>query len=142
MKLENNLLIEPDLHDGNVTGIDWGDKSLTLRMQAVEGKQFTFRFAGVKAFLGTDFREGNCIYDIIIERKAVPQMDNIEVLCHKPNPAVSEYYQKKHRDYNQKIIDAVVAGELEIFSMHCSYGCDIRILYEKLEIESNDESEG
>src|SRR5258705_13794387 len=71
---DSRLLMEPDLHDGKLTGILLnGERTVELYCADVMGKKYILRLERLIAFRADSFREGNIIFEVLVHSEDYPR---------------------------------------------------------------------
>lgn len=111
--------VEPDLvHDSLLTGIQGAEgKDLLLFFTSEDGQDFTLRLQGVEQFLCNEFREGNIVFDIVIESKDRFDRNALRKLL--------ELGKNRSSSALESYAERLSEGEIILLTVTCSYGCEI-----------------
>lgn len=113
---------QPQLHDGFLEGIIVkNDKSAILTLRDLSGVRYELELGKVEHLCANDFREGNIILDLTIERGKNCDVSLLRTL-----------YSSKHLERNPGLLDALLqrieAEDLALVSIDPSYGCSFLAL--------------
>jgi hypothetical protein len=129
---KSNTLLEPNLHDGRLLGINLLSKDcVELSVAEVGGKRYRIFLDGISQFHATDFREGNIISDVTVTPSSSVQISDLQLLGH-----IGQNAQRLEEDL-KKIHDKMLRESLLLFEINPSYGCQLIGVAKSLRLESN-----
>lgn len=113
---------QPRLHDGLLEGIFVkADKSSTLILRDVTGVQYELELGAVEHLCANDFREGNIILDLTVERGKDCDVSLLRTLF-------DNKYLESHPDFLVALLRRIEAEDLALVSIDPSYGCSFLAL--------------
>jgi hypothetical protein len=111
----------PTLHDGRVTGISLLDGGTAhIQISDVHGKAWKFVLEGLERLRCMEFREGNIILEASAIENETPSSELICALYGIPTGDTPAYAIEKVR--------AIERGDLVLFFISPSYGCELMAL--------------
>ena len=121
-------LRHPNLHDGAVEGIELETgQGLRIALRGIAGRAYRLRMKGLRRLLCNEFREGNIILSLSIERRMRPDLRWLRHLLGRT------------KDEDRLVAEAaraVAEGRLTLVTIVPSYGCELAALCESAEIET------
>src|SRR5258708_39139478 len=122
MTIGNTVLMEPDLHDGTLTGIVLSaPNTVSLYCTDVDKRQFMLRLASLVRLRANDFLEGNVIFEV-------------RVHTHSFSPELVRRVHGNDDDAIPEWLPAMLlklsAGTWTLLEVTSSYGCDLLALAE------------
>jgi hypothetical protein len=119
----------PVLHDGQITGISLIDGgTVHIQIRDVHGKAWKFVIEGVERLRCTEFREGNIILEASTLTNETPPAELICALYGIPLQEVPAFAIEKIR--------AIEKGDLALFVISPSYGCELTVLCKTVVLSS------
>ncbi|MCC6141995.1 MAG: hypothetical protein IT389_15425 [Nitrospira sp.] len=113
---------QPRLHDGLLEGLHVkADKSATLCLKDVGGVQYELKLDSVEYLLANEFREGNIILDLTIERGKDCNGSLLRALF-------DSNYLKNHPEFLDALQRRIETEDLALVSIDPSYGCSFLAL--------------
>lgn len=108
---------QPRLHDGFLEGIIVKeDKSATLTLRDVNGVQYELELGAVEHLCANDFRRGNIILDLTVERGKDCDASLLRMLF-------DNKYLESRPDFLVALLQRIEAEDLTLVSIDPSYGC-------------------
>jgi hypothetical protein len=112
------------LHDSEILGLVMDRRSSVLRIQLVTeaGRNFEFVLSGVRSLSANRFRVQNVVFRVFalskvdVERELIREAEQLDIL------EVKEWSEK------------VKSGELTLFQVDASVGCELSCLCERVEV--------
>jgi hypothetical protein len=116
------MMEQPQLHDGLLEGIIVkNDKSSILTLRDTQGVQYELELGGVEYLFANDFREGNIILDLTVERGKNCDLSLLRALF-------SSKHLERHPGFLDVLLQRVEAEDLALVSIDPSYGCSFLAL--------------
>jgi hypothetical protein len=113
---------QPRLHDGLLEGIIVKeDKSATLTLRDVNGVQYELELGSVEHLCANDFRRGNIILDLTVERGRDCDVSLLRTLF-------GNKHLESHPDFLATLLQRIEAENLALVSIDPSYGCSFLAL--------------
>jgi hypothetical protein len=117
----SHSILEPNLHDGRLLGIDLPSKSRAdLTVAEVSGTRYHIVLDGVLAFHATDFREGNIILDVTVAHGENVQLADLASLGYADQNAPHRAEANLNR-----LHERVRRESLFVLELNPSYGCHL-----------------
>lgn len=108
---------QPRLHDGFLEGIIVKEnKSATLTLRDVTGVQYELELGAVEHLCANDFREGNIILDLTVERGKDCDASLLRTLF-------DNKYLESRPGFLVALLQRIEAEDLTLVSIDPSYGC-------------------
>ena len=108
---------QPRLHDGLLEGIVVkADKSSTLTLRDVTAVQYELELGAVEHLCANDFREGNIILDLTVERGKDCDASLLRTLFD------NKYFESRP-GFLVALLQRIEAEDLTLVSIDPSYGC-------------------
>lgn len=122
MSVDKTVLLEPDLHDGTLSGIVLtAPKTLSLHCADVDQRQYVLRLSGLVRLRANDFMEGNVIFEV-------------KVHTHDFSPGLVKRVYGESGDAVPEWLPATLLklsrGEWTLLEITSSYGCHLLALAE------------
>lgn len=115
-----SLIIDiPNLHDGSLTGLDFGRDSVTARMIDCTGKLYVLEMRAVERF-HVAVESNNLIGRLEIIQGKRPQMRLLRKLFGAPNPRYPDYFQIEVEDEAERA-NRVDRGEAALVVLHGNF---------------------
>lgn len=128
-------LIAPSFHDGMVDALDVSDdRCAEVILKQVTGARYRLKLNGLKHLRCDDFRRGNIIFDVSVFSNRTPPQNYLSHLLGSES--------KREREYLNTIAKSVEIGELTLFSIVPSYGCELFALCKSVELREIPEHVG
>ena len=113
---------QPRLHDGFLEGIIVKEnKSATLTLRDVTGVQYELELGAVEHLCANDFREGNIILDLMVERGKNCDVSLLRTL-------LGDKHSESHPGFLVALLQRIEAEDLALVSIDPSYGCSFLAL--------------
>ena len=120
------MIEQPRLHDGSLEGFYVkADKSATLFVRDVNGVKYELELGSVEYLLANEFREGNIILDLTIERGKDCEVSLLRALF-------DSKYLETHPNFLVALQQRIEAEGLTLVSIDPSYGCSFLALCKTL----------
>lgn len=119
-------IIYPEFHDGNLIKIELENENIILTTKDIKKEFYEIFLEGVMKFRVIDFLEGNIIFEVIIQKEEALMANLCDLF------AISEKEFNSRLDCFGKIIDKIKKGELILFHISCSYGCELYALAKRI----------
>ncbi|WP_196159770.1 hypothetical protein [Reinekea sp. G2M2-21] len=120
-------VIEPNLHDSNLFSVENDQGQAILKFRLVSGELVQAIFTNVKRLVCNDFREGNIVLDVTIEREVHVSDHGLEKLFIPPMAMFEKY-----NAYIQTVKESIESGKMMLVTINPSYGCDGMIYCENV----------
>ncbi|MBW6423142.1 hypothetical protein KX729_16920 [Rhizobium sp. XQZ8] len=133
---ELGFMIEPDFHDGYLTGIRTFDKTVELTMKHLVKGAFQILLLEVEELQADEFKLGNIVMNVRLTSGTRPSPEDLSILHPHPHPAVPKYVHDQHADFRERQISRIAQREVILFQMSASYGCDLSAICKKVEIQT------
>jgi hypothetical protein len=128
---EAGTVIEPKLHDSNLTRIEWYDEEcIKLSFKLISSDVKTIFLNGVEALACDGVKKGNIVLDLTIFSGISTPMDLLKKLYEEP-----KYERQKYDLFMDKIKNRILNGELQIIVLNPSYGCKLTALVSSITYE-------
>jgi hypothetical protein len=125
-------LIEPEFHDGDLTGLRMVDKTLKLYLATKNKEKFILSIPNVRRLKVHNFLEGNIVFDLTI-------YNNPEVF-EKKLMLLHGYNEEQAKKYIPINLREITEHQLSFFELGSSYGCELLALFSgTIQIESESE---
>ena len=131
---ELGFLQNPWFHDGGLTGITIKDDVVKLGLKMVDGQQFLLTLSDTVAFVATDFRLANIIFDIRLSTGTGMTQDRLEALYPSPHQLAAEHFHDAYREAIDEKRAEILIGKLTLFELTSSYGCEIVALCREVSV--------
>lgn len=136
---EKGIIISPNFHDGYIVGIELKkDKTVHLKLQTLDDKQFILEMQGVERLLCNEFAEGNIIFDIVIINNREPNEKSLRYLLGEPHPKAQELYIRQHQEMIAREKANILKGEKVFVNITTSYGCELHCICRSLNLLETD----
>ena len=124
---ESYQVIEPNLHDSNLLSVEHDKNDTLIKFRSTSGELIQAVASNVNKLVINDFREGNIVLDVTIERMVkIPDygLDKLFVL--------SKVKCEKQDAYIRTVKDKIESGEMMLVTINPSYGCNGMIYCENI----------
>lgn len=113
---------QPQLHDGLLEGIIVKkNKSATLTLRDVTGVQYELELEAVEHLCANDFREGNIILDLTVQRGKDCDVSLLRTL-------LGSKHCETHPGFLVALLQRIETEDLALVSIDPSYGCSFLAL--------------
>jgi hypothetical protein len=124
----NGIVVKPKFHDARLTGIELhSEHDVRLSIQASARDRYIVALLGVRRLRADEFREGNIILDVTIERGADCDPDLLAEL----------YDLRDGNPYVATLLSEVRTNNLALAQLNPSYGCRLLALCKDVTIASS-----
>tara|TARA_B100000768_G_scaffold174692_1_gene185293 strand:- start:566 stop:982 length:417 start_codon:yes stop_codon:yes gene_type:complete len=124
---ESYQVIEPNLHDSNLISVEHDKNDTLIKFRSTSGELIQAVASNVKKLIINDFREGNIVLDVTIERMVkIPDYGLDKLLL------LSKVKCEKQDAYIRTVKDKIESGEMMLVTINPSYGCNGMIYCEKI----------
>jgi len=127
---DNGEIVDPEFHDGNLTGIRITKKSLQLYLTTIDSKNFIITISDIVRIRVNNFLEGNIIFDITVYKNTLCQEEKLKILYGYNEEQAAKHLPANLRDIANK--------KLSLLELGSSYGCELLVLFSGL-IQIEDE---
>lgn len=110
----------PNLHDGSLTGLDFGEQFVTARMSDWTGKRYVLEMSGVERFHVGGVSSDNLIGWLEIVRGRRPNRRMLRRLFGTPDPQHVEVYEAEREDEDERA-DRVRSGDATLVVLHGNF---------------------
>jgi hypothetical protein len=132
----HGYLIEPQLHDGYIIGLDLGEEGvLRIRLRDLSGMRFVMRLVGLSRLISDEFREANIIFDIAIFRGEPPPAELVGALLGELHPSVGSPYREQHQLAIEECTRRIAENETTLVNISPSYGCGLLALCQEVFVD-------
>jgi len=133
---ELGFMIEPDFHDGNLTGIRTFDTTVELTMQHLFEGTFQVRLVDVEELQADEFKLGNIVMNVRLTSGNRPTPEDLSTLYPGAHPTAPPRVHDQHIEFIERQISRIEQQEVILFQISASYGCDLSAVCKKVEVQA------
>lgn len=130
----NHSMVVPQLHDGNLTGIQSEDGVVTLSLHTADKRPFRMVLKGATALRADDFRLGNIILDVRISTATDVAPERLANLYPGPHPKAELRFHDAYANALDGFLGDIREGRTILVEIDASYGCTLDALCSRVEV--------
>jgi hypothetical protein len=120
-------VVEPNLHDSNLVSVESDQGKAIFTFRLVSGELIQAVFTNVKNLVCNDYREGNIVLDMTIEKNVRVTGHGLDKLFIPPMAMFEKY-----DTYIHSVKESIKSGKMMLVTINPSYGCDGMIYCENV----------
>jgi len=125
-------VIEPNLHDSNLVSVESYEDQATLKFRLVSNELIQAVFSNVNKLVCNNFREGNVVLDVTVERMVKISAHGLNKLFTPPRAMFEKY-----NAYIRSVNESIESGTMMLVTINPSYGCESIIYCESVCFQKN-----
>ena len=112
---EYGMVLEPQFHDGYLTGMIFDHDNVELFLKTVDQKAFKLTLNGVRTFTAEGVDHGNLIFDLHVLSGRRPPADlDLDDAIPPAHPSLPPDLQDLRRNEREQLLDCIAAGSLTL----------------------------
>lgn len=133
-------LVRPELHDGKLFGIELIEgRRLCLSFLSIDGSEIHLLLEGLQRLRATDFMEGNIVQNVCIYTGQASTTEHLVSALQTLfgfHDVVSDLSRRGLNDHIQRILSQILCGDLKLFVLTSSYGCELLAVCASVTVEA------
>ena len=127
---EHNQIVSPQFHDSKISKFVFLDDEVKLYFKLVDGECLCVSFAGQLLLLCDDLREGNIVFEIIVETGELEDY----ALLNKLYWISDDSEDEPGRKHLEAMIGLIKAKEMKVVRISSSYGFEITMVCKNISV--------